>query len=188
MYDFDELWDKFNQKLLNHVKAKVCNAQDAEDILQDVFVKIFGGLESLENKAAIKPWIHRITKNTIIDFYKKDKSISVSPETLYSLEDEKHEAENMNDDIALCISNMIFALPTKYQTVYELHEKKDMKHKEIAEALDISVSASKVRLKRAKDMFKTKLVECCDFEVDKYGNIVDYHSRGKCYGCDGKCR
>jgi len=187
VYDFDALWNEFSDKLLNYIKSKVRNTHDAEDILQDVFVKVFNHMEQLENQAAIKPWIYRITKNTIIDFYKKKKDISVAPESLYEIENEINDIDNMNDDISKCISNMIFALPEKYHTVYEMYEKKEMKHKEIANALEISVSTSKVRLKRAKDMFRKKLLECCDFEVDKYGNIIEYHSKIECNKCNEKC-
>jgi RNA polymerase sigma-70 factor (ECF subfamily) len=187
MNNFDELWNEFNEKLFNYIKSKVTNTQDAEDILQDVFIKIFNSIEQLENQAAVKSWIYRITQNTIIDFYKKKKDVSVAPETLYVIEDEIDDVDNMNDDISKCIGKMIFMLPDIYQTVYDMYEKKAMKHQEIADALDISISASKVRLKRAKDMFKKKLLECCDFEVDKYGNIIDYHTKEKCDYCDGKC-
>lgn len=187
MHDFDELWNEFNEKLLNYIQSKVANSHDAEDILQNVFIKVFRGIEQLENQSAIKPWIYRITKNTIIDFYKKKKDVSVAPETLYVMEDEYDDIDNMNDDISKCITNMIFVLPDKYQNVYDMYEKNEMKHQEIADALDISVAASKVRLKRAKDMFREKLLECCDFEVDKYGNIIDYQSKGSCKDCDEKC-
>lgn len=187
MYDFDELWNEFNEKLLNYVKTMVVNTHDAEDILQNVFLKIFKSIEQIEKESAIKPWIYKITKNTIIDFYKKKKDMSVAPEILYMIEDEIDDIDNMNEDISNCLINMVFNLPDKYQKVYDLYENKAMKHKEIAEALDISVPASKVRLKRAKDMFKEKLLECCDFEVDKYGNIINYLPKGKCEDCRGKC-
>lgn len=116
----------------------------------NVFIKIFKNIGKLEKESAIKPWIYRITKNTIIDYYKKKKEVSVSPETLHWIEDEIDDVDNMK----------------------------------IAETLGISVSASKVRLKRAKDMFKKKLLECCDFEVDKYGNIINYIKKEKCEDCD----
>jgi RNA polymerase sigma-70 factor (ECF subfamily) len=187
MYEFDELWNEFNQKLLSYIESKVNNTHDAEDILQDVFVKIYNSIDQLETQAAIKSWIYRIMKNTIIDFYKKKKDISVSPDTLYSIEVDYDDGDNMNDDISKCIGEIIFTLPDKYQTVYDMYEKNNFKHREIAEALDISVSASKVRLKRAKDMCKRKLVECCDFQVDKYGNLISYKLKGTCKYCDGKC-
>lgn len=183
MYDFDKLWDEFYFKLLNYIRTMVKNTYDAEDILQDVFVKIFNNIEQLENKSSIKPWIYKITKNTVKDFYKKKKDISVAPEDLYNFDIDNDDIDNMNDDIINCLKNMVFNLPDKYQDIYNLHEKKKMKHEEIANLLDISVSASKVRLKRAKDMFKAKLLECCNFEVDKYGNIINYFPKDKCEEC-----
>ena len=187
MSNFDELWSGFNEKLFRYIESQVKNPYDAEDILQDVFVKIFRGIGQLENQEAIKPWIYRVTKNTIIDFYKKKKDVSVAPEVLYLVEEETGDADNMNEDIYKCIESMLFQIPDKYQAVYEMHKKKEMKHREIAEELDISVSASKVRLKRAKDMFREKLLECCDFEVDNYGNIIDYEEKGKCCKCSERC-
>lgn len=184
MYNFDELWNEFNKKLLKYIESKVFNSYDAEDILQNVFIKIFSNIEKLEKQTAIKSWIYKITKNTIIDFYKKKKDVSVAPKILEALEDEIDGIDNMNDDISNCIDKMIFSLPDKYQTIYNMYEKKEMKHKEIAKALDISISLSKVRLKRVKDMFKDKLLKCCDFEVDKYGNIIDYHIKGTCNNCN----
>ncbi len=108
MNDFDVLWNDFNEKLLNYIESKVANTHDAEDILQSVFIKVFNGIEQIENKDAIKPWIYRITKNTIIDFYRKKKDVSVAPETLYVIEDEYTDVDNMNDDISKCIKDMIF--------------------------------------------------------------------------------
>lgn len=183
MDKFNDLWDEFNVKLYNYIKSKVSTTHDAEDILQDVFVKIYKNLDKLESKAAVSSWIYKITKHTIIDFYKKRKDLVVTPESLYDLEDDGDDADNMNDDIAACIRDMIFTLPEKYKAVYDMYENQSLKHKEISEALDISLSTSKVRLKRAKDMFRDKLIDCCDFSVDKYGNIIDYKSKGTCEDC-----
>lgn len=187
MQDFDCLWDEFYDKLLHYIKSKVANTHDAEDILQTVFVKIYKSIEQLEDQTSIKPWIYRIAKNTIIDFYKKKKDVLVAPETFDMMEDETEVMDTMNEEIAQCIGKMVFTLPEKYQEVYTMYEHKAMKHKEIAETLDISVSTSKVRLNRAKVMFKEKLLGCCEFEVDKYGNVLDYQSRSGCDPCDRDC-
>lgn len=181
------LWDEFHQKLMHYIKTMVNNPCDAEDILQEVFIKIFNNIDQVKTPSAVKPWIYKITKNTVMDFYKKKKDITVLPENLDMIEQPLENIDNMNNEIAKCMSNMLFALPRKYQDVYNLHENKEMKHKEIAEELHISVSASKVRLNRTKEMLRKKLLNCCDFEVDKYGNIINYHQKGTCTDCNGKC-
>lgn len=184
---FEKLWLEFSNELGNYIKSKVGNAHDAEDILQEVYVKIFRNLDTLEKKNAVKSWIFTITRNTIIDYYKKKKDIPVLPDVFADIENKDADEDNMNREISECLKQMIFDVPEKYHEVYDMHLNKKMKHKEIAEELDISLANSKVRLKRAKQLLKDKLVECCDFELDAYGNIIEYHPKGKCDGCDGEC-
>ena len=188
---FETLWDEFSNDLRRYIQSKVGNTHDAEDILQEVFIKIYKNLDALHEKAALKSWIFTITKNSIIDFYKKRKDVLVSNDNLSDIADEVHIEdvdieENMNSEISECLKQMIFDIPEKYKAVYELYEKKNMKHKEIVEELDISLSTSKVRLMRAKELFKKNLVECCDFELDTYGNIISYSNKGNfCESCSG---
>lgn len=180
MDTFQEVWQEFNVKILAYIESKVGNKHDAEDILQVVFMKVFKNINQLEDPKAIKPWLYTISKHSIIDFYKKKKDLIIGPDDLYKIEEDGQEMDNMNDDIAACFENMIFELPYKYQAVYDMYEKEDLKHKDIAQNLNISVSTSKVRLMRAKALFKEKLLECCDFQVDSYGNIIDYTPKITC--------
>jgi len=180
---FEALWDEFGFELGNFIKSKVSQVQDAEDILQEVFIKIFKNIDQLEKQSALKSWIYKITRNTIIDYYKKKRDLPVAPETMHFIEDEVEEEDNMNEQIAGCLKKMIFEVPEKYQRVYDLYENKNMKHKDIGEELNISLSTSKVRLMRAKELFKKNLIECCDFELDSYGNIIDYKKKS-CEECD----
>ena len=185
---FESLWDEFSLELGHYIKSKVGNTHDAEDILQEVFIKIFRNIDKLEKKEAIKSWLYKITKNTIIDYYKKKKEVVLAPEKMLNIEDEDFTEDNMNEELSNCLKKMIFDLPDKYRQVYDLYENQNMKHKEIGEKLDISLSASKVRLKRAKEHFKKNLIECCDFQVDRYGNIIDYKRKHPKDNCDGGCK
>lgn len=187
MKEFNIIWDEFNGKLLNYIRSMVSNEHDAEDILQNVFIKIYNNVDQLDEPSAIQAWIFRIAKNTVIDFYKKKKDVSFEPEKFLNISEELEEDDNLNKEITECMKNMIFTLPEKYKQVYDMYENQEMKHKEIAQELDISVSNSKVRLKRAKSIFKDMLVDCCDFEVDSYGNIIEYHQKKDCGGCSGSC-
>ncbi len=178
---FEGLWGNFSHELLQFITSKVHESYDAEDILQEVSMKIFKHIDQLEKRSAIKSWLYTITKNTIIDFYKKRKDLLVSPEALLLIEDKNGDDDgSMNDEISECLQNMIFDLPKKYKDVYNLYERKNMKHKEIMEKLDISMATSKIRLMRAKEIFKKNLAKCCNFEIDAYGNIMDYKKKDEC--------
>lgn len=175
------LWNDFSNDLLKYINSKVNDKYLSEDILQEVFVKVYKNIYKLEDQTNIKSWLFTITKNTIIDFYRKNKEIAVESDVLehfLELESDK-EIDNFNNEIGNCLKMMIYELPHIHQEAIELYENKGMKHKEIAEQLDITVSASKNRLNRAKRKLIEFMLKCCDFEIDVFGNVIDYNLRNK---------
>lgn len=177
--NIEEIWSQFNQILLNFIQSKVSNKYDAEDILQNVFIKIYKNIDNLKSETKLESWIFQITRNAIIDYYRTKK-----PDYLIGEIEEAFEAsietENMNRKISLCLNDMIEELPKKYQMPLNLYEFGNHKHKEISKELNISVSGSKTRVQRARVKLKEMLLKCCDFEVDAYGNIIDYKTKCGC--------
>jgi len=175
----EEIWGQFNQILLNFIQSKVSNKHDAEDILQNVFIKIYKNIDDLKTETKLESWIFQITRNAIIDYYRTKK-----PD--YPLDDVEEaiempiETENMNQKISLCLNELIEELPRKYQEPLNLYEFKNQKHKEISKELNISISGSKTRVQRARVKLKEMLLKCCDFELDAYGNIIDYQAKCDC--------
>ena len=74
----NNIWKKFNYELLNYIKSKVSDRYEAEDILQDVFIKIYKNIDQLDDEAKLKSWLYKITNNTIIDWYRKRKATDIS--------------------------------------------------------------------------------------------------------------
>ncbi|PAB60114.1 RNA polymerase sigma factor SigZ [Anaeromicrobium sediminis] len=182
------IWNEFSSELYKYINGKVKNKCDAEDILQDIFVKIYKNIDKVDKQSKLKSWIYKITKNTIIDYYRKKKDITVDIEKLEKGLEEDNNSDNMNEEISKCLEKMIFELPKKYQEVIELYDMKGMKHKEISEKLHVTMSCSKMRVQRAKAKLKDILLECCDFEIDTYGNIIDYkQKKTNCQKCGNKC-
>lgn len=182
-----DLWTEFSQQLLLFIKSKVKNPYDAEDILQDVFIKIYQNVDKLEDHSKLKSWLYRITKNTIIDFYRKNKDLPIEIEYILNEMIMEQESDNMNKEIAGCLASMIFDLPNKYKAPLEYYEIEGKQHKEIAEKLNISLSGSKTRVQRARKKLKDIIIQCCDLEVDPYGNIVSYQEKHPC-DCDNNCK
>jgi len=171
---FDDIYQAYRQELRQYLSAKVSNEHDAEDILQEVFIKALGHMDKLEKVKSIRAWLYVVTKNKIIDYYKRKKISLVMPHELEDLVEEEVQEDNFNNEIGACLKKASETLPEKYRAVYDLYAYKALKHKEITQALDISLSASKVRLMRAKDQVRDKVKDCCQVETDVYGNIVDY--------------
>ncbi|WP_186429675.1 RNA polymerase sigma factor SigZ [Clostridium sp. BSD9I1] len=167
------IWNDFRAELLYFIKTKVKDEYAAEDILQEVFIKVYKSIEQLEDPTKLKSWLYTTTNNTIIDYYRRKQNI---PE-LDEIEDIpiiEDNAKNMNEEIAECIKSMLHELPDKYKQSLKLYEYNRMKHKDISEKLNLSLSGSKTRVQRARNQLKEMLMECCEFELDAYGNIIDY--------------
>lgn len=175
----------YSNELYNHIRKKVNNVHDAEDILQDVFVKLYSSKGSFKNSDNPKAFIYQVANNTVIDYYRKKKVVPKAAECFVNSAEDENDSINLNDEITCCLRKMIDELPKAQQEALLLHDIEGLRHKEISTTKDISISASKMRVKRGKESLKRILEECCTFEVDKYGNIVDYElKKDKCTRCD----
>lgn len=182
------IWNAFSHELYKYVRSKVNSDYDAEDILQDIFIKIHKNIHKVNEQSKLKAWLYKIAKNTIIDYYRKNKGRTVDIASIDKALEEEDDAHNMNKEISRCLKKMIEELPEKYQEIIELYDIQGMKHKEISEKLGLSLSGSKMRVHRGKELLKQILLACCDFELDKYGNILDYTQKSLvCKRCDNQC-
>lgn len=179
----ESIWNEYYDQLLLFILKRMPDKATAEDILQNVFLKILTNIEALKDSTKMKSWLFQITRNTIIDHYRKSKKPENSP-LLLSDEDEAKEGDVM-EVVESWVSPFINSLPEKYKEALILSELKGMSQKEMAVYLGISYAAAKTRVHRGRLLLKQKLTECCIFHTDKYGNIMDYESNPDyCKSCD----
>lgn len=167
------IWNDFRNELLSYIKKKVNDDYIAEDILQEVFIKIYKSIDKLEDQSKLKAWLYRTTENTIIDFYRR-KKCTLELDKLDNISVIHNNEDNMNEEVEECVKYMLHQLPDKYKQPLKLYEFNKMKHGEISKRLNLSLSGSKTRVQRARNKLKKMLLECCEFELDAYGNIIDY--------------
>ncbi|MBD0382054.1 RNA polymerase sigma factor SigZ [Paenibacillus sedimenti] len=180
----EEVWRSFYSPLRNFILKRAKSEQDAEDILQNVFMKIHANLDTLKDNEKLQSWIYQITRNTIIDYYRKEKHRQLQEELPLDLP-WAEELEDVNEafkEIAACIRPMVRQLSDKYVHAIELTEFGSYTQKQLSEELGISVSGAKSRVQRGREKLKELLLNCCNFEFDRLGNIVDYTSRNNCEG------
>lgn len=170
-YNTQEIWESFSQRLLYFIKVRVNNENDAEDILQEVFLKIHKNLDSLSNEAKLPAWIYRITRNSIIDFYRRKHSTKVSFQDNNEYLQNKESGKGIHD-IKGCLNSFIKQLPNKYKSAVELSDIKGLKQKEIAEIFNISIPGAKSRVQRGREMIKQHFIDCCKFTLDKKGKLI----------------
>ncbi len=155
---FEELYKQFAPGMFGVCLRYARNRMDAEDILQDGFIKVFNNLKSFHNLGSIEGWLRRIIINTAINYYKK-------PDTHYHNDvdtDTMEDNEVYNEDIISDITtkellSFIQDLPEGYRMVFNLYAIEGYKHKEIGEMLNISENTSKSQFAMAKKVLQEKI-------------------------------
>lgn len=148
-----ELYKLYYSKMMNVCYRYSKNTDDAQDLLQDGFVKVFSHLKSYDFKGSFEGWIRKIIVNTAIDFYRKNKNIYfVDDEDGFILETSKVEsADSIYSNFGVDeIMNSIQQLSPVYKIVFNMYVVDGFSHKDIAEQLNISEGTSKSNLLKAK--------------------------------------
>lgn len=170
----ENIWYKFAAKLRHFIQSKVSDPATSEDILQDVFVKIQNGLDRLQDKSKLRSWIYLITRNAIIDHYRTRKEMV---EITESLPAEAATVEGDVGELTTSFLQMIYSLPEPYREALVLTEFEGMTQKQLALKAEISLSGAKSRVQRAREMLRQMLHECCTFEFDRRGAVIDCEPR-----------
>lgn len=153
-----ELYNRFAPKMLSVCYRFSQNRDDAEDMLQEGFIKVFTQIHTFQNKGAFEGWIRKIIVHTCINTLKKNKKFNESADIEYAAGVEiKESAVGIMQ--AKQIVECIRLLPIGYRTVLNLYAIEGFCHKEIAELLDIEESTSRSQYTRAKKMLEDILIK-----------------------------
>jgi RNA polymerase sigma-70 factor (ECF subfamily) len=177
----ERVWKEFRGALKGFVLKRVQNEEDSEDILQDVFSKIHDNIGSLKDESRLRPWIYQITRNAIIDYYRSCKPTMEFTDTVQEIKDET--PSDVTAVISTCVKPIIDGLPDKYREAIDLTDLKGLTQKELAERLGLSLSGAKSRVQRARGKLKEELLECCHFEFDRRGTVIDYQHKSRACDC-----
>lgn len=134
-------------------------------------------------------WIYRVTRNLIIDHYRSRKGSEVMVDVIEVLADDTESPygrPEFDDDpvaaLAISLRETVDMLPEPYRQAMILTEFQGLTQAELAENEGITLGAAKSRILRAREKLKALLLDCCHFELDKHGRIINYEKR--CAQCD----
>ncbi|PHQ31885.1 RNA polymerase sigma factor SigZ [Rhodopirellula bahusiensis] len=167
-----QLWSLFGEQLRSFFMHRVSDAQLAEDLLQETFVRIHTKLDGVDDQQRIRSWVFQIARNLVVDHYrvKSREAATLADEVNASPESE----ESVEEVVIGWLPKMLEQLPSEYQEAIELYELKGMSQQEIADKLGISLSGAKSRVQRGRTKLKQVLFDCCSFEHDRRGNLISY--------------
>jgi RNA polymerase sigma-70 factor, ECF subfamily len=170
---------RYREPLLGHIRSIVRNATEAEDLLQEVFVRAHQSIEQLHAEAALTTWLFRIATHISVDHLRKCArrpvvAEEIDPDGVDSRDDSLPSLQDLVErrEMSTCIQRYVLNLPTDFRTVIMLHDLEGLTAVEISEMLDITVANAKVRLHRARTSLKSALQAGCALSCDCRGVLV----------------
>ncbi|MDR2834826.1 MAG: sigma-70 family RNA polymerase sigma factor [Bacteroidales bacterium] len=157
-------------KLTYSKMLKICmryskDTDEAKDLLQDGYLKIFSKLDSYNFSGPIEGWMRKIFVNNSIDYFNEKKKLRFTNENEYALMNFKDDSdtilESLNEDIITAekLIELLQELTPVYRTIFNMYYIEDLSHKEISEILNISIGTSKSNVARAKVNLKNLYLE-----------------------------
>ncbi|MEG0463179.1 MULTISPECIES: RNA polymerase sigma factor [Bacteroides] len=154
---FKLLMNKFQEPIYQYIRRMVVSHEDAQDILQEVFIRVFRHLDQFRHESSLHTWIYRIATNECVRLLNKRKEEVVSEEETRQELMEKLKASEYIDyenELAVKFQEAILSLPEKQRIVFHLRYYDELKYEEIASILNSTVDTLKVNYHYAKNKIK----------------------------------
>ena len=171
------IWEESRGRLKGFIAKRIRNEADAEDVLQDVFFKIYRNVSELKDPERLSAWVFQTTRNAIVDFYRERKFETESGDEVFEQLAVEMDEPDIEDEVLNWLEPMIGELPAKYRDALLLTEIRGLTQKELSEKLDISVSGAKSRVQRGREQLRQTLLNCCHLEFNRAGKIVEYRPK-----------
>jgi RNA polymerase sigma factor (sigma-70 family) len=160
----EALYKRFYGKMMGVCLRYARNRDEARDMLQEGFIKVFGSIRNFASKGSFEGWVRRIVVNTAVDHLRKNKHQYMIVSTVYAREGDIPDApEEVDEDDLMAnlseeeILTVVQQLSPAYRTVFNLYVLENFSHREIADQLNISEGTSKSNLAKARYQLKKNL-------------------------------
>lgn len=174
--DFQTIYDEFQPKIRRYL-SRLVGITDAEDLTQEVFVKVSQALLTFRGESTLSTWIYRIATNTAFDRLRSPSSrraarAAVEDPQLATEQPLGIDQELVRREMNECIRRYIDTLPPRYRSTVILSEDEGLTNQQIADVLGISLDTVKIRLHRARSRLKNELGSGCAFYRDERNELA----------------
>ena len=160
---FKEIVDSYSERLYWHVRRFLCSHEDTDDLLQEIFIKIWTSLPTFRGESQLYTWIYRIATNESLNFLQKQKiRAALRFEDITARLDEKIDEDTgvSGDEAQKALMKAMSRLPSKQKTVFIMRWFDDLSYEDISEILGTSVGALKASYHFAQEKIRA--------EIEKY--------------------
>jgi len=181
--DVQKVWEEYGVQLRNFLMSRVSTPEDADDLLQEILLKTHKNLTSLNEPAKFKSWLYQIARNTLTDYFRKQRP-HISAQDISELTGVSGENPSPTNpvypELSQCLKPFLMQLPEKYRQAIEATDLKGTSQKDFAEELGLAHSTIKSRVQRGRARLSDLFHECCFYQLDTRGNIMDYKGKSDC--------
>lgn len=177
--ELEEIWRRFDAPLRAFVSRRVRSRDAVDDIVQDVYLRIHGAIGGLRNPARIDAWIFQIARNLVVDYFRRTRE-SVELDEGFALEETDREDTRFEVELNVMVRQMVERLSPLYRQALRMVDLEGRRQVDAARELGISASGMKSRVQRGRRALKELLLDCCHFELDRRGQVIDYQPRCRC--------
>ena len=188
--ELETLWRESSARLRGWFERRTGSAADAEDLLQETFVRVHERLDTLLDAASVRAWIGTIARNVLIDHRRRAEPASERRlgEELAELEQVEAGAEDANLDLTVAgwLEDHLRELEPADAEALRFVDLEGRTQKELADRQGLSLSGAKSRVQRARAKLRARLEDCCAFAFDARGGILSAERRRReCCEDDG---
>jgi RNA polymerase sigma-70 factor (ECF subfamily) len=173
--DVPGIWLEHQGVVRNFIRKRVPDSDTANDIAQEVLLKMYKFCLSKSGVRNVRSWLLQIARNSIVDYYRKQGRISFDLPDIVPEEEEKAYT-----NAAELIEPILSFLPEEYAIPLKLADIQGMKQADVARELGLSLTATKSRIQRARKLLKVEFVTCCHLETDKAGSLISFTIKESC--------
>jgi RNA polymerase sigma-70 factor (ECF subfamily) len=183
MATIEEVYERFDADLRRFVRARVGDPDAAQDILQEAYLRIHAKIDTLRDEDKIGAWVYRISRNAVNDHYRSKRPSKKLGEVPYAPRD--FADRELDERLSEAVKDMLEGLPAEHREALYLTEYEGLTQKELAERLGLSASGAKSRVQRARARLKALVLDCCHFELDALGRVMNYGPPRECCSVSG---
>jgi RNA polymerase sigma-70 factor, ECF subfamily len=174
-------WSEIEGRLRPYVQRRVPSRSDADDVHQEILVRVHAGVADLRDGERFGGWVYRVAQNVIADFGRARSRDPLARDAGVAVEldasEQADEAAALESDLAECVALFVARLPSPYREAVTLTELEGLTQKEAAELLGVSLSGMKSRVQRGREKIREMFEECCQISLDGRGRVVGCEPR-----------
>jgi RNA polymerase sigma-70 factor (ECF subfamily) len=183
-----EIWQQVHDGLRAFIAKRVADDAEADDILQEVFLRMHRRIDGLKDPRRVVSWVYQITRHAIIDHYRAEErrempaGLATDMETIGTalttpIVADSGDSSEHRSELAGCLRPMIEQLPKDYREAVMLVELEGLTQQAAATRIGLSLSGMKSRVQRGRQQLKRKLDDCCLIQLDQRHGVTAYTVR-----------